>query len=92
MEIIKKQKRKFTSLYKARVALEAISGKFSIQELMEKFDLNRKQILNWKDVLISKAYLVFEKEETENYILADKEQTDSIKSTSSLSERQNIND
>ncbi len=92
MEIIKKQKRKFTSLYKARVALEAISGKFSIQELMEKFDLNRKQILNWKDILTSKAYLVFEKEELENYNLLDREQSDGLKNTSRLSEKENIND
>lgn len=92
MEIIKKQKRKFTSLYKARIALEALSGNHSIPELMEKFDLNRKQILNWKEILISKAYLVFEKEESENNHTLEKGQDGYINEFPRFSEKKNSND
>ena len=92
MEIIKKQKRKFTSLYKARIAIEALSGSLSIPELMEKFDLNRKQILNWKEILISKAYLVFEKEDSENNNTLEKEQDGYINELQRFSEKKKSND
>ena len=90
MEIIKKQKRKFSSVYKARVALDALSGHFSIQELMEKFDLNRQQIVNWKEMLISKAYLVFEKEESENNNMTRKEPADFLNQNPGFTEKENL--
>ncbi|MBK6837328.1 MAG: transposase [Bacteroidetes bacterium] len=46
--MIKKQRRKFTNEFKFKVVLIAISDKYSIKEIAEMFDLDIKQITNWK--------------------------------------------
>jgi transposase len=63
LELIKQQRRIFTSEFKSKVALEAVSGQLTINEIAEKFDLNRNQVSEWKNKLIAKAHLAFENED-----------------------------
>jgi transposase len=57
---MKNQRRKFSSEFKSKVVLEAISHAAPIDELAEKFDLDRKQISAWKKHFVAKAHLIFE--------------------------------
>ena len=63
IEILKQQRRIFTPEFKSKVALEAVSAQFTINEIAEKFDLNRNQVSEWKNKLIAKAHLAFENED-----------------------------
>jgi transposase-like protein len=47
----KKPRRKFSSEFKARVALEALRERESIETLCKKFDLHPNQIFQWKKTL-----------------------------------------
>ena len=73
-EAMKNQRRKFTSEFKSKVVLEAITERQSITELAEKFDLDSNQISEWKKKFLSKAHLVFDLEEPEeNHTLINNE-------------------
>ena len=56
-------RRKFTSKFKSKVVLEAITERETLSELALKFDLHRNQIAGWKRNFVEKAYLVFEIED-----------------------------
>ncbi len=43
-----KQQRKFSTEYKARVALEAIKGRKTISQLASEFEVHPTQITTWK--------------------------------------------
>ncbi len=64
IDAMKNQRRKFTSEFKSRVVLEAITERLSLGELAEKFDLDANQIAEWKKKFLSKAHLVFELEDS----------------------------
>jgi len=68
-----KTRRKFTSEFKAKVAIETIKERNSISELAKKYDLHPNQINQWKKEFLSKASLVFNSKTTEKHIDADKE-------------------
>lgn len=57
---MKDHRRKFSSKFKSKVVLEAISNPESLSKLAEKFDLDRTLITSWKKKFITKAHLVFE--------------------------------
>lgn len=65
---MKKTRRKFSSSFKAKVSIEAIKERMSLQELASKFELHPNQITNWKCQFLKDANLIFssktEKEET----------------------------
>jgi transposase len=63
--IVKNQRRKFTSEFKSKVVIEALTEKQTVNEIADKFDLNPKQVSEWKKLFLTKAYLVFELEEIE---------------------------
>jgi transposase len=52
-------RRKFTSKFKTKVAIEAIKEQKSLAELAEKFDLHPNQISQWKRELLNNAEGVF---------------------------------
>lgn len=54
------QRRKFSADFKAKVALEAIREKHSLEEIARKFELHPVQVSNWKKEALSKMGLVFE--------------------------------
>ena len=54
------KRRKFTSKFKAKVVLEALSERSTVQELAKKHELHPNQISKWKAEFLSKAESVFE--------------------------------
>ncbi len=42
------QRRKFSAEFKAKVALEALSGELTLAELASKYDVHPTQIADWK--------------------------------------------
>ena len=54
------KRRKFNSSFKAKIALEAVKGHRTINELAAKHKLHATQINLWKKQLLEGAELVFE--------------------------------
>ncbi len=55
------KKRKFTAEFKFKLVLEALSERYSIQELARKHDLHASQISNWKAQFIQNGKAVFDR-------------------------------
>ena len=58
---MKRKRRKFSSAFKAKVALEAIKERETLAELAARFEIHPNQISVWKQEFLSKADIVFEK-------------------------------
>mgnify|MGYP001599245455 CR=1 FL=1 len=58
---MKRERRKFSAAFKAKVALEAIKEKDTIQHLASKFELHPNQISAWKKEFLEAAEGVFSK-------------------------------
>lgn len=58
---MKRERRKFSASFKAKVALEAVKEKETIQELASKFKLHPNQISTWKKEFLESAESVFSK-------------------------------
>lgn len=63
---MKRERRKFSAAFKAKVALEAIKEKETIQELASKFRLHPNQISIWKKEFLESAESVFSKTKAED--------------------------
>lgn len=55
------KRRKYTSAFKTKVVLEALSERFSIQELARKHEIHPSQISTWKSQFLENAESVFDK-------------------------------
>jgi transposase len=55
------KRRKFNSAFKTKVVLEALSERYSIQELSRKHGVHANQISKWKNQFLDNASSVFEK-------------------------------
>ena len=55
-------RRKFTSEFKAKVALEALKEVQTIEEICKKFELHPSQVNVWKKEFKENSALIFEKE------------------------------
>ena len=53
--------RKFTSKFKTKVVLEALSERFTMSQLAEKHQLHPNQISQWKNQFLQNADSVFDK-------------------------------
>jgi transposase len=62
---MKKERRKFSAAFKAKVALEAIKEKETLQQLSSKFEVHQNQIAQWKREFLERAEDVFDKKKTE---------------------------
>ncbi|MEM6724859.1 MAG: transposase [Bacteroidota bacterium] len=56
---MKRKRRKFSSAFKAKVAIEALKERQTLSELAQHFELHPNQISTWKQEFLSKADLVF---------------------------------
>ena len=56
-----KKRRKFTSDFKAKVAIEALKERYSLSELAERFELHPNQISQWKQEFLERSSDVFDK-------------------------------
>jgi len=56
----KQTRRKFSSEFKAKVVVEALKERSTIEELAHRFELHPTQINTWKREFLSKAARVFE--------------------------------
>ena len=55
------KRRNFSSKFKVKVILEALSELHTISELAQKYSLQSTQISKWKQEFLSSAEIVFEK-------------------------------
>jgi len=58
---MKKSRRKFTSEFKSKVAIEALKERYSLSELAKRFELHPNQISQWKQEFLEKSKDVFDK-------------------------------
>ena len=57
----KQTRRKFTSVFKAKVALEAVKNQQTLAELSKKFDVSPVVISKWKSELLEKLPHIFDR-------------------------------
>lgn len=57
---MKTTRRKHSPVFKAKVALEALSGEKTIAELASQYEVHPNQILQWKKTLAEQATGIFE--------------------------------
>lgn len=55
------KRRKFSSAFKTKVVLEALSERFTIQELGRKYEVHPNQIAKWKSHFLEHAGSLFDK-------------------------------
>jgi len=60
--------------FKARVALEAIKGEKTLQELSQEYGVHPNQISRWKKEAEENMVKVFERDKAESALLKEKEQ------------------
>jgi transposase len=63
---MKKSRRKFNPSFKAKVVIEALKERSTIQQLAEKYSLHPNQITTWKKEFLENAELAFAGEKDEN--------------------------
>lgn len=61
---MKQTRRKFSAAFKAKVAIEALKERETLQELALKFELHPNQISQWKQEFIEKSAQVFDSGKT----------------------------
>lgn len=54
-------RRKFTCEFKFKVVLEALSERYTIQELGRKYEIHPTQITNWKSQFLKNGQAVFDR-------------------------------
>jgi transposase len=59
-------RRKFTSEFKARVALEAVREKYTLAELSKKFEISGVMISRWKKEFLANSAAAFGSKHEEN--------------------------
>jgi transposase len=71
----KKSRRKFSPEFKAKVVLEALKERTTLEDLARKYELHPNQIAIWKKEFLAKAALVFSSEEKNS---EDKKQQEAL--------------
>jgi transposase-like protein len=59
----RRTRRKFNADFKAKVVLEVLKERSSLEELARKYELHPNQLGTWKKEFLSKAAIIFESEE-----------------------------
>ena len=55
----RRKRRNYAATFKAKVALEAMKGEYTLSEIAERHDLHPNQIQRWKKMLTDSAVDVF---------------------------------
>lgn len=55
-----RERRNFTSEFKARVALEAASGGLTLNEIAQKYEVHPNQVTQWKKEFKSRMHEIFD--------------------------------
>lgn len=63
---MRKQRRKFSAAFKAKVALEALKERSTLSELSSKFELHPNQISKWKQEFLASAESAFIQKESKS--------------------------
>lgn len=63
---MKRERRKFSASFKAKVAIEALKEKETIQQLASKFEIHPNQITQWKKEFLDGSEDVFSKKKVED--------------------------
>ena len=71
----KKTRRKFSADFKAKVVIESLKEKNSIEELAHKYELHPNQIATWKKEFLNKASMIFASDDDQS---TDKKQQDAL--------------
>ena len=79
---IRKQRRKFSTEFKARVALSAIKESETLAELSRKYEVHSNQILKWKREFIENSAMAFSKKN--EFELLEKEKDNLLKKVGEL--------
>lgn len=58
---MRQKRRKFSSEFKSKVAIEALKERYSLSELAERFELHPNQISQWKQEFLEKSSTVFDR-------------------------------
>lgn len=69
-----KKRRKFSSGFKAKVVLEALRERETLQDLASKYEIHSSQIVTWKREFLANASEVFESKSATTNKDADTEQ------------------
>lgn len=62
---MKKKRRKFSSAFKAQVAIEALKERESLAELSKRFEVHPNMISKWKQEFLEKSTGVFDQKSAE---------------------------
>jgi transposase len=71
----KKSRRKFSAEFKAKVVIEALKERSSLEEIARKYEIHPNQIGTWKKEFLANAANVFASEEKKS---ADKNQQEAL--------------
>jgi transposase-like protein len=62
---MKRHRRQFSADWKAKIALEAIKGQRTIQEIASHYELHPNQVTHWKKELLERAAEIFSSGKTQ---------------------------
>jgi transposase len=70
---MKKERRKFSGAFKAKVAIEALKERETLAELSKRFEVHPNMISKWKQEFVERSAGVFEqKSDTDSEVDVDK--------------------
>ena len=54
-----KKRRIYTGEFKAKIVIDLIKGKTTLESLSEKYNIHPNQIKNWKSLLLKQSHIIF---------------------------------
>jgi transposase len=70
----RRNRRKFGADFKAKVVIEALKERSSIEELAKKYELHPNQITTWKKEFLANAAAAFEKNDGDNSLRKERDE------------------